>query len=227
MENPIDSTIITSYTELENAIRNATRRYFLARNPQYTLESEIDQMRIDNLYSPGFFHGETGNLRALNTLMYLHDLTEDKNSEQYKTQLTQLLFAIIEPLSSSLGRSEWLATILANTLIQGSFSTLMDRKKIIARRVSLASPVFSKTALASTLESALMTIQADTGSVTRYDKLQGVHAILLFMHAKLTEEQKKIFNEQVGILKAKLAQPHKIDVTEIALSYRAQHKSSV
>lgn len=213
--------IIISYTELEKAICSAARRYFLARNPQHALRTEIAQTRADNLYSPGLFHGTAGNVRALNILMQLHDLDEDKTSVNYKMQLIHLLFAIIDPnASNSFGRSEWLATILANTLIQGSFSTLEDREKIIAQRKKLSSSVFSETILLSTMDSALVSLSDVTGTVSRYDKLQGVRAILLCMHERLTPAQKKAFDGQLAILKKTLAQSHKIDVTETALSFR-------
>gem|GEM_PF-4268541 len=220
MRNQGNSAIIISYTELEKAIYNATRRYFLARNPHHALETELPQACADNQYPPGFFHGAAGNVRALNILMQLHELDDDKTSESYKIQLTRLLFAIIDPFSSSLGRSEWLVTILANTLIHGTFSILDDRAQIITRRNTLSSSVFSKTILLHTINSALVALTADTGMISHYDKLQAVRAILIFMHIKLTPVQKTAFDEGVAILKSKLAQPHKIDITETALSFR-------
>lgn len=212
MRNQNELATIISYTELEKAIQIAARRYFLARNPQHALGAEIKQARADMLYSPGLFHGAAGNVRALNILMQLqHELDGDKASINYKNQLFLLLFAIIDPNAYSFGRSTWLATILAGTLIHGSFS---------ARSILLSSPVFSQTILQYTMNFAVISFTDVTGTTLHYDKLRAVHAILLCEYGKLNQAQKKEFDGKLAILKKKLAQPHKSDITEAALSFR-------
>lgn len=217
MRNQVAYHYIHSYRALENALFNAARRYFLARNPAYAIKTEeITQSKKDSNYAPGFFHGETGNIRASNVLIRLQELPDDSTSSEYKNQLLLILFAIIDPISGSFGRSEWLATLVAQNVIEGTFSTLTQFGKSVASN-TLTSKVFRKEIIDIAAYHSLETDNGDISTKEKCNKLFALSVILRCLYDNFGRAEKEIFISELNKIKWVLTRKNKIDITEAAL----------
>ena len=211
--------IINSYRALETAIRETARRYYLVRNPGFAANSELPQCRQDRQHRSGLFHGDTGNWRAHNILMVMHELPKDQESPQCQYQLLLLLFAILQP-NHAHNTSGWLAELLRAELIQGT--CWIKETETTAFANTLSSPIFSMNVIQDSIQHAMIDYSSDCALYHRYEKSYGICYILRTLYLQMSHDNKKGFDNDLRQLENKLIKKPKIDNSEVALAIEMQ-----
>lgn len=209
--------MILLYSALETAIQEAARRYYLARNLELATTRELLKCCQDRRYQLGLFHGELGNWRAQNILMALHELPENRQLAQYKYQLTLLLFAILPPHYTH-HASGWLAELLCEELIQGTYNIKETETKAKVLINTLSSRIFSMNIVRDSIQHSMTDYSSDYSTYLRYEKRDGIRYILRNLYLQIPQENKSGFDADLRQLEAKLIKQPKIDNSEMALS---------